>query len=233
MALTRRSFLLSTAALSIGCTTQRAGVGGPDNSVPAARAPAVGQSWRYVKRDLYTHAIIEDQIDRVAAIGRTIDIDSRNEATKVAAPEPAWGTAWLRKYIPRRELATGPLPSEIQEPWGRILVDPHWSQVQVYETPIPLWPARLTPGWKNRTNTKYKTPSNESGLPWDQTMAARGWETVGVPAGQFQGLESYKFDQLQIDRLFTRRLPAPGNPLVRPGSGPLGRPREQRHLLYQ
>jgi hypothetical protein len=188
MALTRRSFLLSTAAFSIGCTTHRAGGGGADNSLPTARPPAAGQSWRYAKHDYYTRALIDDQIDSVAAVGRTIDIDSRSEATKVAAPDATWGSAWLRKYIPRRDLPTGPLPNEIQEPWGSILVDPHWSQVQVYETPIPLWPARLAPGWKNHTNTKYKTPGNDSGLPWGQTMAAHDWEMIRVPAGQFKAL---------------------------------------------
>jgi hypothetical protein len=80
------------------------------------------------------------------------------------------------------------LPSEIQAPWGQVLVDPHWGQVQVYETPIPLWPAQLTPGWKTRFNTKYKTPTNQNGLSWDQTMVAHGWETITVPAGQFKTL---------------------------------------------
>jgi hypothetical protein len=185
MALTRRSFLLSTAALSVGCTTQRAGQG---SSAPSARAPAVGQTWRYAKRDFYSHGLIDDQIDRIAAVGRTIDIDLRSEATQVATPDSGWGAAFLRKYIPRRDQPTGPLPNEIQDPWGSIVVDPHWSQVQVYETPIPLWPAQLLPGWKFHINTKYKTPSNESGLPWDQTMTARNWEMISVPAGQFRAL---------------------------------------------
>ncbi|HSZ09511.1 MAG TPA: hypothetical protein VK794_13310 [Steroidobacteraceae bacterium] len=160
---------------------------GPTAGSPAVRAPAVGQSWRYSKRDIFTHTIVDDQIDRVAAVGRTIDIDSRSEASKNGKTEK-WGTAWLRKYIPRRELPEGPLPSEIQAPWGQVLVDPHWSQVQVYEAPIPLWPAQLTPGWKTHFNTKYKTPSNEDGLPWDQTMAAHEWQTISVAAGNFRAL---------------------------------------------
>lgn len=187
MTVTRRSFLLSTAALSIGCTTQRMGAGGP--GTPTARPPAAGQSWRYAKRDYYTRALIDDQIDSVAAVGRTIDIDSRSEATKVAAPGATWGTDWLRKYVPRRDLPVGPLPSEIQEPWGSILVDPHWSQVQVYESPIPLWPAELVSGWRTYVNTKYKTPGNEHGLPWGQTMVAHEWVMVSVPAGEFRALK--------------------------------------------
>jgi len=186
---TRRSFLLSTAAFSVGCATHRAGVAGRDVSAPSARPPTLGQSWRYAKRDYYTRALIDDQIDRVAAVGRTIDIDSRNEATNAVTDNSGWGTAWLRKYIPRRETPTGPLPSEIQEPWGAVLVDPHWSQVQVYETPIPLWPAQLVPGWKTFSNTKYKTPSNEKGLPWGQSMVAHDWEMISVPAGQFRALK--------------------------------------------
>ena len=94
--MTRRSFLLSTAALSVGCAAHRSGVSGRDVSAPTARPPAVGQSWRYSKRDYYTHGPIDDQIDRVAAVGRTIDIDSRNEATKAGTENSAWGAAWLR-----------------------------------------------------------------------------------------------------------------------------------------
>jgi hypothetical protein len=183
---TRRTFLLSTAALSLGCTTRRAGV---DQSGPVARPPAVGQSWRYTKSDIYTHAQVDEQIDSVAAVGRTIDVDSRSEVAQDKNSGGAkWGTAWLRKYIPHRDPTSGPLPSEIQDPWGSVLVDPHWSQVQVYEAPIPLWPSQLVPGWRGHFNTKYKTPSNESGLPWGLTMTAHNWEMISVPAGQFKAL---------------------------------------------
>ncbi len=193
MAVTRRFFLLSSAVLSVGCSMRRPEAVQPVGTAAAAgspvvRPPAVGQSWRYTKRDIFTHTIVDDQIDRVAAVGSTIDIDSRSETSKQASADPKWGAAWLRKYIPRREVPEGPLPSEIQSPWGQVLVDPHWGQVQVYEVPIPLWPAQLTPGWKAHVNTKYKTPSNQDGLPWDQTMAAHGWETISVAAGNFRAL---------------------------------------------
>jgi len=185
---TRRYFLLSSAALSVGCSMRRPDAAQRDASSPAVRPPAVGQSWRYAKHDIYTHALVDDEVDRVAAVGRTIDIDSSSEAAKGRKADASWGTAWLRKYIPRRELPEGPLPSEIQAPWGQVLVDPHWGQVQVYETPIPLWPAQLTPGWKTHFITKYKTPTHQDGLSWDQTMVAHGWETISVPAGQFKAL---------------------------------------------
>ena len=32
------------------------------------------------------------------------------------------------------------------------------------------------------------TPGNQAGLPWDQTMTARDWEMISVPAGQFRAL---------------------------------------------
>jgi len=157
-------------------------------STAGVRAPAVGQSWRYAKQDFYSKTLIDDQVDRVAAVGSTVDIESSSEAAKNAPAESSWGTSWLRKYIPHRDTPAGPLPSEVQEPWGRILVDPHWSQVQVYETPVPLWPAQLVPGWHTYVNTKYKSPSNDEGLPWEQTMTARNWETITVPAGKFRAL---------------------------------------------
>ena len=187
--LTRRYFLLSAAALSAGCAARRNGSAGPQGPAPSARQPAAGQSWHYVKSDFYTHKIIDDQIDRITAVGSTVDIDSQSEAASSAKTEHAtWGTAWLSKYIPHSASPDAALPSEIQQPWGKVLVDPHWSQVQVYETPIPLWPTQLQPGWKYHIDTKYKIPSNQDGLPWDQTMTAHAWETVTVPAGTFKAL---------------------------------------------
>ncbi len=186
---TRRSFLLSAAALSAGCASRRNAASEPPTPAPSVRQPAVGQSWRYAKQDFYTRKIIDDQIDRITAVGSTVDIDSQSEASTAAKNEHStWGTAWLSKYIPHSAPPDAALPSEIQEPWGKVLVDPHWSQVQVFETPIPLWPIQMQPGWKFHVNTKYKAPGNQDGLPWDQTMTARGWETVTVPAGTFKAL---------------------------------------------
>jgi hypothetical protein len=150
---TRRFFLLSCAAWSAGCATQPPGA----SVSPAAkiRAPTVGQSWRYAKRDLYTHAVIKEEVDRVASIDRYIKIDS----------------------------------GEVQGPWGMVLADPHWGQIQVYETPVPLWPVQLQPGWQTRIKTQYKTATNGEGLHWNQTMKASAWETVTVPAGRFTALK--------------------------------------------
>jgi hypothetical protein len=185
---TRRSFLLSAAALSAGCASRRQSDAG--QPTPSVRPPAVGQSWRYAKHDYYTGKVQDEQIDSITLVGGTVEIDSRSEAASAAKTErSSWGSSWLAKYVPHRDSPDSALPSEVQQPWGSVLVDPHWSQVQVYEAPIPLWPVELRAGWKYHVLTKYKTPGNQDGLPWDQTMTARGWETLTVPAGTFKALK--------------------------------------------
>lgn len=146
----------------------------------------VGQSWRYAKHDLFTGALVDTQDDQIASMGRTVEINSRTESDKDERAAPTGSLSWLRKYFDHPRTG-GPLASEVQDPWGMVLVDPHWSQVQVYETPVPLWPTQLRPGWQTYINTKYKT-SDEAGLPWEQTMKAEAWETITVPAGQFKAL---------------------------------------------
>jgi len=225
----RRSLLLSAAAVSAGCASRRYAAAQPQTPAPSVRQPAAGQSWHYAKSDFYTHKIIDDQIDRITAVGSTVDIDSQSEVSSAAKTEhPTWGTAWLTKYIPHSASPDATLPSEIQQPWGKVLVDPHWSQVQVYETPIPLWPTALQPGWKFHVNTKYKTPSNQEGLPWDQTMIARAWETVTVPAGTFKALRYQNlinFRSTDFSRDAAQRLesiwfaPEVGRWVVRESSG--------------
>ena len=183
----RRMFLLASAALPVGCAlgSRHSGTVEPSRDL---RAPTVGQSWRYRKSDYYTRAFVDTQVDVVAAVGRTINIDSRTEA---GAAHPngvsSWGFDWLRPYADA-EKPGAPLASEVQSSWGMVLVDPHWNQVQVFKTPVPLWPSALQPGWHTYINTRYKTADVGDGLPWDQTMKAQDWETITVPAGRFRTL---------------------------------------------
>jgi hypothetical protein len=151
------------------------------------RQPVQGQSWRYARHDIYTRSVVDEQVDQVGAVDHTVEIDSSFEAARANA-KPGWGAALLKKYTGHKASPGGTLPSEIQDPWGMVAVDPHWSQVQVYETPIPLWPTQLEPGWQTRISTKYKTPADQDALHWDQTMKALAWETITVPAGQFKTL---------------------------------------------
>src|SRR5580700_5797049 len=144
---TRRYFLLSSAAWSAGCAVRRSPAEAP-TSASQVRQPAVGQSWRYSKQDLFTHGLLIDQVDRVASVGATIAIESSSEAIAEGKGKSHWGADALRKYFPHHDTPVGALPGEIQNPWGKIWVDPHWGQVQVYETAIPLWPEQLRPGWQ-------------------------------------------------------------------------------------
>jgi len=185
---TRRVFLLSSAALSVGCAIRRSGAAATAQPAQNVRQPVVGQSWRYAKHDIFTRAVVDDQTDRVAAVDHSVEIVSSYQAADETAAKSRWGLALLRKYTGHRDSPAGTLPSEIQDPWGMVAVDPHWSQVQVYETPIPLWPTQLRPGWQTHISTKYKTPTYQDGLAWEQTMKAHAWETISVPAGQFTAL---------------------------------------------
>ncbi len=186
---TRRFFLLSSAALSAGCAVGRPADDGTVQASQKVRQPAAGQTWRYAKHNLYTRRVVDEQLDRVATVNGSVKIDSSYKSAAKERPAPTgWGSELLRKYVVQPETPSGELPSEIQDPWGMVVLDPHWGQVQVYEMPIPLWPAQLEPGWQTHFSTRYKTPADQDSLPWDQTMRAQAWETVSVPAGQFKAL---------------------------------------------
>jgi len=132
--------------------------------------------------------MVDTETDRVASVGQVIELEAHFQTSKKPpSAYPSWGTPWLEKYS-GHDAHAGPLPSEVQQPWGMVLVDPHWGQLMVYERPIPLWPTELRPGWSTRVNTYYKTQSDRSPLPWQVTMDAHNWETVTVPAGQFKAL---------------------------------------------
>ncbi len=185
--MTRRLFLLSTAGLAAGCATATRNT---EAGARTVRAPAVGQSWRYAKHDLVTGKRLDVQVDRVTAVGRVVELSSHSERNNdPAPPDRSWGAEWLRPYGERTQSGTaGPLPSEIQAPWGKVLVDPHWAEVQVFRDPLPLWPTELRPGWSATFNTLYKTPESGDELPWQLSMTAHSWESLSVPAGRFRAL---------------------------------------------
>lgn len=187
--ITRRFFLLSSAAVPLGCALNR-GRPAPTSPPIPVRLAAVGQSWRYAKRDVFTRAVVDTERSQLTKVDRTVEIDSHIESDQEGGSKSSSKGGWLHKYFARstHARAAAPLPSEIQQPWGMILVDPHWSEVQIYETPIPLWPARLEPGWATHIKTRYKVSETGDALRWDQTMKAEAWETITVPAGEFRTL---------------------------------------------
>jgi hypothetical protein len=166
----RRNFLLSTAALSSGCVGREAMRSGP--AAASIRQPVVGQSWQYAKHDRVAGTLIDTEVNRVSAVGRLIEISTQSETPGGKLRNyPSWGVRWLERYG-SSDRPGGPCPSEIQGPWGMIWVDPHWSEIQAYEKPMPLWPMELRPGWSSGARyTQYQTDS-EDPLPWQLTMHA-------------------------------------------------------------
>lgn len=188
---TRRAFLLSAAAVAVGRVARGTTSEAPMGAATKVRQPAVGQSWRYAKHDFFTGAMVDTQVDRVSAVSQTIAIESHSETTKdTPIVYPSWGATWSQKYM-GHDRPPDPLPSEIQEPWGMVLIDPHWTQLQAYEKPIPLWPAQLRPGWSTTVGTYYKIPDSTDALPWQLTMHALRWESITVPAGRFTALRYF------------------------------------------
>jgi len=186
--ITRRTFVLGSVALPMGCMTRppAADPTAVAHLSPIVRPPGLGHSWRYARHDGITGEIVDVQVNRVSTVDHTINIESWSEGTQAATGSSSWGTKWLRPFEPAAARPSS-LPDEVQEPWGMITVDPHWDLVQVYKRPIPLWPTALRPGWRSLINTRYRT-TTASDLPWQQTIKAHGWENILVPAGQFMAL---------------------------------------------
>jgi hypothetical protein len=181
--ISRRVFLLSSIALPLGCALAPSVPDPGQHSTSSVRRPQTGQWWRYAKRDGFSGKLTETQVARITEVGETINIERQRQAGDKR--HQSWGTKWLHADRPE---GTEELQGEVQQPWGKILVDPHWDLLQVYETPIPLWPTELRPGWSSLINTKFKTPLSGWENSWQQTMQAHAWEKIRVPAGEFLAL---------------------------------------------
>ena len=187
----RREFILLAAAASVGCAAPGTKGPAPSDSPPVVRAPAVGQSWSYVKHDSFTGALVDTEINRVSAIGKSVEIELHSEKTgDKPMTYPSWGDGWWQGYMPT-DTTIARAPTEVQKPWGMIVVDPHWSEVQAFEKAIPLWPSQLRPGWSITVGTYYKIPNSQETMPSQLTMRARRWESITVPAGHFTALRFY------------------------------------------
>jgi hypothetical protein len=197
---TRRDFLLCAAAFSVGCAARGTNTQEPNGGAAATvRPPALGQSWRYAKHDYFTNKLVDTQVDRVTKVGTSVEIESRSETT-AAKPftYPFWNDRWWQEYMGNAAVVA-PVPTEVQKPWGMIVVDPHWSEPQAFEKAIPLWPTQLRPGWSMTVGTYYKIPNSEEEMPSQLSMRAQRWESITVPAGTFTALHYYNI----IDFRFT------------------------------
>lgn len=190
---TRREFLLLTAAASLGYVSRAIPADSPGGATPVVRDPAIGQSWHYAKRDYFNGELLDTQIDRVTKIGQSIEIESRFESGESQPlTYSSWGAGWWRENMHGDTARAGGL-IEVQRPWGMVVVDPHWSEMQFFEEPIPLWPSELRPGWSKVISTHYKIPGSDEAMPWQLTMDGLRWEAVTVPAGRFNAIRYFNF----------------------------------------
>lgn len=196
---TRREFILFAGALSSGCVAGGAKTSPLNGAPTVVRAPVVGQSWRYAKHDYFTGSIVDTQVDRVSKIGPSVEIESHFESsTDKLTTYPFWGEHWWQEFMGSGTNAAR-TPTEVQRPWGMIVVDPHWSELQAFEKAIPLWPAQFLPGWRTTVGTRYMIPHSDEKMPSQLTMSAQRWESITVPAGRFTALHYYNI----IDFRFT------------------------------
>ncbi|QWE23994.1 hypothetical protein FD977_06870 [Polynucleobacter sp. AP-Elch-400A-B2] len=131
---------------------------------PQMRAPQIGQQWVYNVRNVFNQEIVDVVTETVVAVGPQVRIE-------------------------RTGLKYGRLPDEIQQPWGFILQDPHWSPPQKFLQAMPLWPEQLVSGWSGFYRNRYQVagyPDNDYYLGLN--IDALKWERVKVPAGEFNTL---------------------------------------------
>ena len=132
---------------------------------PKVRVPQVGQQWVYNVRNVFNQELVDIVTEKVVSVGKQVRIE-------------------------RSGLKAGPLPDEIQEPWGYILQDPHWNPPQKFLQPLPLWPEQLVPGWSGFYRSRYQVVGYPDGsYYWGLNVNAIQWERVTVPAGQFVTLK--------------------------------------------
>ncbi len=132
---------------------------------PKVRAPQVGQQWVYNVRNVFNQELVDIVTERVVSVGDQIRIG-------------------------RSGVKAGPLPDEIQSPWGYVIQDPHWSPPQKFLQAIPIWPEQLVSGWTGFYRDRYQVvgyPDND--YYWGLNISALGWERVNTPAGQFSVLK--------------------------------------------
>lgn len=157
----------------------------PPANPPKVRLPQVGQQWVYEVRNVFNQELVDVVTERVVVVGQQV-------------------------HIERSGLKAGPLADEIQEPWGFILQDPHWSPPQIFLQALPLWPEQLDPGWSGFYRTRYQVVGYpDSTYYWGLNINAMQWEEISVPAGKFIALkyqnEAPYFESNDVFRLANYR----------------------------
>lgn len=128
---------------------------------PKVRPPQVGQQWVYNVRNVFNSELVDVVTEKVVSVGPEI-------------------------RIARSGVKAGPLPDEIQSPWGFVIQDPHWSPPQKFQQAMPLWPEKLIPNWSGFYRTRYQVLGEPgSTYYWGVNVKALEWERVAAPAGEF------------------------------------------------
>lgn len=168
MNLLQKIFFLTMPFLMVGCISSQPFPQGvaevQPQPIPKVRPPKVGQEWVYQVRNVFNQDIVDIVTERVVSVGDEI-------------------------RIARTGAKTGPLPDEIQSPWGYVHQDPHWKPAQIFAKPVPLWPLQLNVGWNGFFSTQYQVPSYpDANYYWGLGMTASQWERMKTPAGEFLAL---------------------------------------------
>lgn len=205
----QKLFLFTLPLFLVACISSqpypRGVVESQPQPTPVVRAPKVGQEWVYQVRNVFNQEIVDTVTERVVAVGDQIRIS-------------------------RTGVKAGPLPDEIQSPWGFIVQDPHWSPPQKLTIAIPLWPDQLKANWSGFYRSRYQVLGDPDGsYYWGLSMNASQWERLTVPAGQFLTLKYLNdipyFESQDIFRLSNYReeelwfSPEIGRWVVRRSSG--------------
>lgn len=157
------SALLLTACLGSVSHIPKTPIAAP-TSIPIVRPPALGQEWVYEVRNYFNGELVDVVTETVVEVGSVVRIS-------------------------RHGKLAGPLPDEIQEPWGMILQDPNWTPPQRFKKAIPLWPENLVPGWSGFYQSRYQVldyPEND--FYWGISMDVKTWSQVKTLAGSFDAL---------------------------------------------
>ena len=133
-------------------------------SIPAVRAPAVGQQWVYEVRNYFNGELVDVVTETVIEVGPKV-------------------------RIARHGKKMGSLPDEIQQPWGMSLQDPNWTPPQRFIKAVPLWPEKLVPGWSGFYRTRYQVVGfQDNDFYWGLNIDAKSWNRVKTMAGEFDAL---------------------------------------------
>jgi hypothetical protein len=137
-------------------------VAGPAQPIALPKV-RVGDRWRYEEINLYNSLVLGELTAQVA------------EASPL-----------VRVQLTR---STGvPEADEIySDPW-RVVQEPSYGALQIFDAPVPLLPSRLVAGASDRLITDFRILDHSQRYFWKSYLDAVGWERIWVPAGEFDCL---------------------------------------------